>query len=131
MIQEINLEKVSQEVGCWLGDVSAAKLGEYCVKIAYYPWESKNLPLFLRTYLRQLRNQKCHIAESISRYLWNLCPYEYKDNYVFLYDIGYLEYETTAYQARCSWPNINKIIKFSNQIQAMVYYETKQLESFG
>jgi len=114
----ISLSKLNSELDCWLGDICVADLGTRCIELDYYPWSAKNFPKFLHGYL----NRSNSILErSIkARYLWQDCPPNCKEEYLFLYDLGVNGLLTYNYNPVCHWPNPSKVSGLSTQISLML-----------
>ena len=116
-LKTISLEKLNSELSCWIGDISAAKLGKRCIELEFFPWELKNFPIFLHAYLNTSRS----ILErsTKARYFWKDCPAEYKENYLFLYDLGINGKLTFNREPSCFWPNPAKSAGLTTQLKLL------------
>lgn len=128
----IAVEKLNEELVCWSGLTSARALGQRCYELNYFPWDSNKLPVFLKEYL--LYYTKTYLERSIkARYLWKDCPPEYKENYLFLYDLGVAGILTYNYNPTCHWPCVAKASGLNTQFDLLkiqeFYNEVVQLES--
>jgi hypothetical protein len=114
----ISLSQLNSALDCWVGDFTVKALGQRCIELEYYPWETKNFPMFLHAYLNC---SKSMLERSIkARYLWSFCPCEFKENYLFLYDLGVNGHLTYDYNPTCRWPNPVKASGLHTQIELLL-----------
>ena len=113
-LKKISLSKLNSELDCWLGDLSASTLGQKCIDLEYFPWEAKNFPTFLHSYLNK---SKSLLEKSIkARYFWKDCPPEHRENYLFLYDHGIEGKLTFNINPSSSWPQPSKASGLNTQV---------------
>ena len=118
----ITIEKLNTELKCWSGANSARELGQKCYELNYFPWEAHRLPCFLKEYL--LYYTKSYLERSIkARYLWLECPPEYKESYLFLYDLGVVGILTYNYNPTCYWPSPAKASGLSTQFTLLKIWD--------
>jgi hypothetical protein len=116
----VAIETLNKELDCWSGLQSVRLLGRRCIELNYFPWDSKNFPMFLHGYLN---SSNSILERSIkARYLWLDCPPVYRENYLFLYDLGVNGKLTYNKKPTCSWPQPEKTSGLNTQFLLLQIY---------